>query len=403
MPSPPAFHLFGFPVHVRSGFLMFMVLVVLINGGEIGVWLAAFMALFTLLHELGHAFAARATGAKAEIALDFMAGYAAFTPTRRLSRWERAGISFAGPAVQIVAGGLLYVVLQGGFRLPSQGDHLEIAVLWAGPVIGVFNLLPVIPFDGGTILEQLVGAIAPRIARQFMIWWTVVLVGVGLVFTALHPTWRPYTIFVLIPLISVAQLAGNQRTSKVRATAGDELARAEALAWATGDVSRFPAGTVPSPWFRAHQQLQQGHADIARDLLVHDFAAQGNADWWPPDAAPLDALRPLVELLPPDAQAATSFRAYVFTEVLLRLGHYDRAAQLAAAAHQRHRAQMHALQVARAAGALGDRRVCFGWLRAAGGGLPAGALRQVVATIREFDAYRGDPEFEAALAGQPAP
>ncbi len=402
MPSPPAFHLFGFPVHVRTGFLMFMVLVVVVNGGEIGLWLAAFMALFTLLHELGHAFAARATGAKAEIALDFMAGYAAFTPTRHLSRWERAGISFAGPAVQIVTGGALYVLLKGGFKWPTAGESMEIAVLWAGPVIGLFNLLPVIPFDGGTILEQLVSAIAPKRAKQFMLWWTGVLVVGALVFTVLHPSWRPYTIFVLIPLLSVAQVAGGQRTVKNRATATSELARAEALAWAVGDVSRFPTGTVPSPWFRAHQQLAQGNADVARELLTRDLATQDNSDWWPPDAAPLDALRRLVDLLPPDALAVTSFRSYVFAEVLLRLGDHDRAAQVAASAHQRHHAQMHALQVARAAAALGDRRVCFGWLRTAAGGLPTGTLRQVVAGIREFDAVRDDPEFDAALAGQPA-
>jgi len=380
---------------------MFMVLVVVVNGGEIGLWLAAFMAVFTLVHELGHAFAARATGARAEIALDFMAGYAAFTPTRHLSRWERAGISFAGPAVQIVVGGALYLALQGGFVWPTQGQHLEIAVLWAGPVIGVFNLLPVIPFDGGTILEQLVSAITPKHARRFMIWWTMLLVGAGLVFTVLHPSWRPYTIFVLIPLFSVLQMTGIRRGVNPRLVQSTELARAEALAWATGDVSRFPTGTVPSPWFRAHQQLQQGNTDVARDLLLHDFAAQGNADWWPPDAAPLEALRPLVQLLPADAQPTTSFRAYAFTEVLLRLGDYDRAAQLGAAAHQRHRAQMHALQVARAAAALGDRPVCFGWLRAAASGLPAGALGQVVASTREFDSVRDDPEFAAALAGQP--
>ncbi len=99
--------MFGFPVHVRTGFLLFMVLVVLINGTDIGLWLAAFMALFTLLHELGHAFAARATGAEAEISLDFLAGYASFVPTRPLKRWERAGISLAGPAVQIFGGATL--------------------------------------------------------------------------------------------------------------------------------------------------------------------------------------------------------------------------------------------------------------------------------------------------------
>ena len=104
MSAAPAFRILGFPVHVRAGFLYFLVLIVFINGVEYGLWLAGFMATLTLLHELGHALAARATGAQAEIALDFFYGYASFTPTRPLSRLERAGISFAGPAVQIGVG-----------------------------------------------------------------------------------------------------------------------------------------------------------------------------------------------------------------------------------------------------------------------------------------------------------
>lgn len=99
MAGSPAFHLFRFPIHIRPGFVMFLALVIFVNGGALGVWIAGSAAVLTLLHELGHAFAARATGARAEISLDFLAGYASFVPTRPLKRWERAGISVAGPAV----------------------------------------------------------------------------------------------------------------------------------------------------------------------------------------------------------------------------------------------------------------------------------------------------------------
>src|SRR6476646_1975350 len=113
MSSQPAFRLFGFPVHVRPGFYMFMVFVVILNGQPLGLWLAGFIAGLTLLHELGHALAARATGAKSEISLDFLYGYASFVPTRHLKRWERAGISLAGPAVQIVVGTICFVLAGG--------------------------------------------------------------------------------------------------------------------------------------------------------------------------------------------------------------------------------------------------------------------------------------------------
>ena len=82
-----------------------MVLIVAINGGdEFGLWLAAGIAGFTLLHELGHAVAARRAGAEAEISLDFLAGYASYGRPRPLSRGTQAGISLAGPAIHIIAG-----------------------------------------------------------------------------------------------------------------------------------------------------------------------------------------------------------------------------------------------------------------------------------------------------------
>jgi len=52
------FRLFGFPVHVRPGFVMMMVLIVVLYGDAYGLWLAGALAGFTLLHELGHAVAA---------------------------------------------------------------------------------------------------------------------------------------------------------------------------------------------------------------------------------------------------------------------------------------------------------------------------------------------------------
>ena len=56
------FRLLGFPVHVRPGFVMLMVLIVVLYGDEFGIWLAGALAAFTLLHELGHATATRARG-----------------------------------------------------------------------------------------------------------------------------------------------------------------------------------------------------------------------------------------------------------------------------------------------------------------------------------------------------
>ena len=398
MPSPPAFRVFGFPVQVRSGFLILLVLIILVNPGARGIWLAAFIALFTLLHELGHAFAARATGAEAEIALDFMAGYASFAPTRALSRWERAGISFAGPAAQITVGTLAYIGANGGWGWPHVADDVAIAVLWAGPTIGLFNLIPILPFDGGTILEQFISYFAPQRARRIMFIITVAVVFSTVAFAMTRPALRPYIIFMVMPLLSVAQMATAGKANTARDHAQAELARAEALAWATGDVSRFPAGHVPSPWYRAHQQLTQGHPEIARELVLADLQSHEPLDWWPPDAAPLAALAEVVAELPRPLPVGRPFSSFVLSGVLLRIGEYEAAAHYAAAAYGNGRAPMSAIHVARAAAALGDATTAIGWIRTATAGAPLNVVRIAVASSPEFEPLRHDPALAAVLA-----
>ena len=407
MASPtPAFRLLGFPVHVGTGFWMFMALIAFVYANTLGwdgaITLAGLIAGFTLLHELGHAVAARATGAKAEITLAFMAGYASFVPTRTLTRWERVAISFAGPGVQILAGSVLYVVLGGPLEWPIRGlTTTQFAVLWAGPMIGLFNLIPILPFDGGNILEQAVDRITPRHSRRIMLGFTVVVSVSLMVYMATQPQLRSLIFFMAIPLLSVVQIVSADKAHDQRSKGQEALARAEALAWATGDVSRFPPGYVPSPWYRAHQQLSAGQVDIARHILLGELAAPASntTNWWPPDAAPLRDLAQLVALLPRPLPHGRSFDDFVLSGILLRLGEYTDAATFAAQSYTNGRPAMLAVHVARAAAALGDRTTALGWLQAAAASAPAHAIQAAVQTAPEFDSLRSDPEFARAATG----
>ena len=127
---------------------MFMVLIVVLYGGEFGLWLAGSLAVFTLIHELGHAVAARAAGADAEISLE-LPRRVRLVPCRhgRSRRLEHAGISFAGPAVQIVTS--VAVLLAMGVnplvRESIDDSPASWAIWWAGPVIGLLNLIPGAP------------------------------------------------------------------------------------------------------------------------------------------------------------------------------------------------------------------------------------------------------------------
>jgi len=401
MASPTAFRLFGFPVRVGAGFWMFMVLIAFTNAGQLGldvsILLAALIALFTLIHELGHAVAARATGAKAEITLAFMAGYASFVPTRQLSRWERVGISFAGPGVQIVTGSALYLALGGPLWPIDNLTPAQFAAWWAGPVIGLFNLIPILPFDGGNILEQAVDVVTPKYSRRVMIGFTIAVSVGAMVYMATQPNLRGLIIFMAIPLLSVGQIMAAEKQRDGRSQGQEALARAEALAWAADDVSRFPAGHIPSPWFRAHQQYRHGHPDVAAQLLLADLLDPGPVNWWPPDAAPLRALEDLVALLPRPLPHGRPFNDFVLSGILLRLGEYNDAGQFAAAGYQNGRSAMLAVHVARAAAALGDHPTALAWLRTAATTAPARALQIAIDTAPEFDNLRYDPAFASAV------
>ena len=155
MNSPRAFRLLGFPVSIRPGFLLFLLLVVLIYGGTLGVWIAAALAVFTLIHELGHALIARTFGCTARISLDFLAGYASYIPPRPLRAMERAAIAVAGPAVQFTAGMITLLAMgRSPFsRVDILASDAAIAIWWAGVALALINLFPALPLDGGYVLE----------------------------------------------------------------------------------------------------------------------------------------------------------------------------------------------------------------------------------------------------------
>ncbi len=401
MPTAAPPRLFGFPLHVGSGFWLFMALITFIYAQDLGLGgallFAILIAAFTLVHELGHAFAARATGARAEISLAFMVGYASFVPTRKLTRWEHVGISFAGPATQIAIGLGVYLAIGGPLWPIEDLTHIQFFVLWAGPMIGLFNLIPVLPFDGGNILEQAVGAVFPGHARRIMLWFSGAVSVAGLIAIAVYPRLHGFVIFIILPLLTVLQLASGGR-AQARQTIGREaFARAEALAWATGDVSAFAGGHLPSPWFRAHQQLQSGQRDIARGVLLADFADASPVNWWPPDAAAKDDLRALVDVLPTPLPHGRPFSDFVLSGILLRIGDYETAARYAADAYTATRPPMLAVHVARAAAALGDYTTAAAWLQAAATSAPSEALRVAIEAAPEFGRMRNDPAFVQAL------
>ncbi|MCC6984194.1 MAG: hypothetical protein IT535_13065 [Bauldia sp.] len=121
------------------------------------------------LHELGHLFAAKAFDVRTtSVTLHFFGGVASFA--RQPQTWTAENlISFAGPAVNLAIA-LVLLALVGdlsyeAIRLKFLGLRLGIVddIIYVNLFLGLFNLLPALPFDGGRILR---GLLAPRIGMR---------------------------------------------------------------------------------------------------------------------------------------------------------------------------------------------------------------------------------------------
>ena len=384
------FRLLGFDVHVRPGFVVFTLLIVVLYGDAFGLWLAAALTAFTLVHELGHATVARRAGAQAEISLDFLAGYTSFRAAK-LSRSQRALISFAGPATHVVVSLAVLAAmgvnpLDGASR--GQSDAAA-AIVWAGPVIGLINLVPVLPLDGGHLAQTGLEALIGARARRTMTIASIVATSAFGVWAALDEERRGWFVFIAFLLISQVQLLSVPGAARQRHQVG--AADAEGSAWRTGRPGMLVPGQELSPWYRAHRALVGGRPDEARRLVLDDLASSGPRRWWPPVEAQPEQLRAVLALLPHPLPVGNPTSEYVLAEVLLRVGDPMAAGTYAAASFTRSRATASAIVVARAAAAVGDRDTALRWLHAAAATPGAAAVAEAIDLAPELAPFRSDP------------
>ena len=222
------FRLLGIPVgvHWSFGFVAFLGLGVY-EGWELAAWTAAvFVAV--MLHESGHAFVARALGAQVEgITLFALGGLTTWRAVTPMTPGRRFVIAAAGSAVGIAAGlavlGLGRLGLLGG--IPSLGFVFLQAFVWAGLGWGILNWIPVLPLDGGHMMESLLAIVVPRRAVTIAKGVSLV-VGVALIVVALKYGERFLAFFlVFIVLAGLREPSGSAPTEAGGGAETDEPVR----------------------------------------------------------------------------------------------------------------------------------------------------------------------------------
>jgi Zn-dependent protease len=231
---------FGIDIYVHWTFLLLLGFVLLSQWDKSGFDLALFsvasiVALFgcVVLHELGHALAARYFGIQTrDITLYPIGGIARL---ERMSEkpWEEFWIAIAGPAVNVAIALVLMAIL-----LPSalgqvdflQPEHAPVEVRFLATLMVMnlflvaFNMVPAFPMDGGRVLRAVLAGplgylgateTAARVGRFFALLF--VMLGLGAML-GLHPQIGPVPLDspMLLLVGGFIYLAGGQELAMVR-------------------------------------------------------------------------------------------------------------------------------------------------------------------------------------------
>jgi Zn-dependent protease/CBS domain-containing protein len=149
---------------------------------------SAFVYLASLLaHELAHSIVAVRRGVKVDgITLWLFGGVSRFS-SESASPGAQALITFVGPLTSLLLG-VVFLFASVAFGGGAHPGLLAVTLAWLGYLnilLGVFNLLPAFPLDGGRILQSLIWVRthdrlrATRIAARIGMGFAYLLIGYG--------------------------------------------------------------------------------------------------------------------------------------------------------------------------------------------------------------------------------
>jgi len=202
-----------------------------------------------LLHELGHATAARRYGIRTrEIVLLPIGGVA------RLERMpdkpqQEIVVALAGPAVNVVLATVLGLVLGRQGIFSGIGDKILPNLFWVNVVMLAFNLIPAFPMDGGRVLRALLAMRLPYVRATR--WAAGIGQGFALLFGVIGYRYFHNPMLMFVALF-VFLAAGEERALvQARASMSGFPARAAM-------ISEFEVLDVRDPLQRAIDLLMAG-------------------------------------------------------------------------------------------------------------------------------------------------
>jgi Zn-dependent protease len=155
-----------------------------------GWWFGIGLIVLLFVHEMGHVLEAKRQGLPVSAPM-FIPFLGAMITMREMPQdaWNEAKVAIAGPLIGSLGAAVIYAA-----GVATDSNHLK-ALAFLGFFLNLFNLLPVVPLDGGRI----VAALHPAL-------WVLGFAGlVGLVFVAPNP------ILIIILVIAGLELWSRWR------------------------------------------------------------------------------------------------------------------------------------------------------------------------------------------------
>jgi Zn-dependent protease len=316
-PARPGLRIAGFDLRVTPATLITVLLVAVLwnptyaSLGDVGSVVASLgtgvlLLVSVLVHELFHALAARALGQTVDhIELNLFGGHTQYRG-RALNPWGSLLISVAGPIANLL---LWWLCSTAADLLRSDGGSpsgagvatgvtmVLVGVAWLNLILGIFNLIPGLPLDGGNALRSLLRGVGVPSTPA-----TLATGAVGLLLAAALLLF-PIVQFLLGSTVGIAAIWSVLLALFLGQAAWQAIRRARAESSVAGlgvDQVARPLAVLPAgaPVSEADRALQAGAIVVARgaggSLLRLDVAAAGRVPTAARHLTPLSAvLRPV--------------------------------------------------------------------------------------------------------------